>query len=163
MKCYAAKAIYHVKATVCLLALGPANPIIKYTERQCKNSTTVNAPPESQVPHRQTESWLLHQTQAAFITAIYADAALSPLMDELKERYESGGLGLDTGQKTVMWGMEGSHQQILLRDTEGTPSSLHGKHYSGSSSPTGATLTAITTVKTMILNNIQIWDSPSIT
>lgn len=96
MKCYAAKAIYHVKATVCLLALGPANPIIKYTERQCKNSTTVNAPPESPVPHRQTESWLLHQTQAAFITAIYADAALSPLMDELKERYGSGGLGLDT-------------------------------------------------------------------
>ncbi len=55
----------------------------------------MNAPPESPGPRWQTDRWLLHQTQAAFITAIYADAALSPLMDELKEKY--GGLGLDTG------------------------------------------------------------------
>lgn len=60
--------------------------------------------------------------------------------------------------------MKGSHGQILLRDTEGAPSSLLGKHYPGSSTPTGARLTAITTViKTMILNNIQIWDLPRIT
>ncbi len=70
MKCYAAKATYHVKAAICLLALDPANPIIKYTARQYENSTNVNAPPESPGPWWKTDRWLLHQTQAAFITAI---------------------------------------------------------------------------------------------
>lgn len=101
MKCYAAKAIYHVQAAISLLALDPANPIIKYTEHQYENSTNVNAPPESPGPRWQTVitecSWLLHETQAAFITAICADAALSPLVGELKKRYGSGGLGLNTG------------------------------------------------------------------
>ncbi len=60
--------------------------------------------------------------------------------------------------------MKGSHGPILLRDTEGAPSSLLWKHYPQSSSPTGARSTAITTViKTMILSNIQIRNLPRIT
>lgn len=40
-----AQVINNVQAATCLLALDPGNPIIKYTERQYENSTTVDAPP----------------------------------------------------------------------------------------------------------------------
>lgn len=131
MKCYLAKAIYHVKAAT---SLSPSScqsnhKIHRRHKCQHENSTTVDSPPERPGPWWQTGPRLLHQTRAAFITAIYADAALSSLMDELKERWR-----IMAGEKDITLScegqacMEGSHGQILLRDTAEVPRSLSGKH-----------------------------------